>query len=97
MQIADLGDQWLIKRNKTTPISSVKRKKIKAKVKKEKAKVNSRDDKNYKRKQINSRERLALGNSQIGSFKDVLSNLLVCPSSNPISPLTYIPPTIANE
>ncbi len=70
---------------------------MKAKVKKEKAKVEIRDKENYKTNQINGNKRLALGNSQIKSLKDVLLNLLVDLSSNLILPLTYIPPIIANE
>ena len=97
-RIADLKDQWLIKRNKITPPAlKAKMKKIKAAKDKKRAKVKANQDKNCEARQINSTRRFALGNSQIESFKDVLSDPLVGPSSNPIQPPTPIRPTMATE
>ena len=96
-RIADLRDQWLIKRNKITPALKAKMKKMKAAEDKERAKVKTKQDKNRETSQINSMRRLALGNSQIGSFKDVLSDPLVGPSSDSIQPPTPIQPTMATE
>ena len=69
-RITDLRDQWLINRNKITPALKAKMKKIKAMEAKEKAK----QDKNHEKSEINSIRRLALGNSQLGSFKNILSD-----------------------
>lgn len=69
-RITDLRDQWLIRRNKITPALKAKLKKMKAAEAKEKAK----QDKNQEKSQLNSIRRLALSNSQIGSFKDILSD-----------------------
>ena len=96
-RIADLRDQWLIKRNKITPALKAKMKKMKAVEDKEKAKVKAKQDKNRETSQINRMRRLGLGNSQIGPFKDVLSDPLVGPSSDPIQPPTPIRPTMATE
>lgn len=64
---------------------------------KEKAKIKTKQDKNCKTSQINSIKRLVLGNSQIISFKDVLSNSLVGLSSDAIQSPTPIQPMIATE
>lgn len=70
VRITDLRDQWLIRRNKITPALKAKMKKMKAAEAKEKAK----QDKNEEKSQLNSIRRLALSNSQIGTFRDVLSD-----------------------
>lgn len=64
-RIADLRDQWLIKRNKITPALKAKMKKIKATKDKKRAKIKANQNKNRETSQINSMRRLALGNSQI--------------------------------
>lgn len=100
-RITDLRDQWLIKRKKITPNLKAKMKKMKAAEDKEKAKTKAKQDKKRETSQIHSMRRLALGNSQIGSFKDVLSDPPIAgtdlPSSNPIQLPTPIRPTMAIE
>lgn len=96
-RIADLRDEWLIQRNKITFALKAKIKKIKVAKNKKRAKVKANQDKNCKTSQIHSMKRFALDNNQIGSFKNVLSNLLIGPSSNSIQLPTPIQPTMATE
>lgn len=57
-------------------------KKIKTAKNIKKAKIKAKQDKNRKTSPINNMKKLALSNSQIRSFENVLSNLLVGPNSN---------------
>ncbi len=61
-RIAQLRDQWLIKKNITTPALKAKMKKMKTVEDKQKAKVKVKQDENCKTSKIKSMKSLTLGN-----------------------------------
>lgn len=94
-RITALRDQWLLKQNKMTPNLKTCLKKTEAATKKQVAKEKKIREKAQEKAQINDIRRMALSNKriQIGHFKDILSDPIVPPNSNPPE-ASSLPPII---
>lgn len=98
-RITALRDQWLIQNNKTNPDLQARLKKAKAAEKKVQAKLDKNRQKAQELAHIHDIRRLAIGNRQISSFRDNLSDPAPIPSSDPpdLSSLTPINQTPATR
>lgn len=95
-RITELRDQWLLKNNKMNLDLKARLKKTKVAKQKKQAKLDKTCQKTQEKAQINDIRRLAIGNRQIGTFKDTFpdpvsllsNNLAVLEASAPLSAST---------
>ena len=81
-KITAMRDQWLLKNNKMNPDLKAQMKKAKEVEQKQQAKLNKTHAKVQEQAQLHDIRRLTIGNIQIGTHKDVLSDPVTIPSSN---------------
>lgn len=83
-RIQALQDQWLLKNHKMNADLKAQLKKTKAAKQRQQAKQEKTREKAKEQAQIHNIRRLAIGNSQFGAFKNVLSDPTTIPSSDPL-------------
>lgn len=85
-RITAMRDEWLINNHKSNPGLKARLKKAKQAEQKQKAKAHKNRQKAQEQAQITDIRRLAIGNRQIGVYKDILSDPPAAPSSDPPGP-----------
>lgn len=82
-RIRALRDQWLLNNNKMNPNLKARLEKAKVAEQRHQAQLDKARKKAQEKAQINDIRKLAIGNRQICAFKDILSDLVSIPSSDP--------------
>ena len=96
-RITAMRDQWLINNHKSNPGLKARLKKAKQAERKQKAKADKNRQKAQEQAQITDICRLAIGNRQIGVYKDILSDPPAAPSSDPPGPIISLHQTTATK